>query len=175
MNVSKKFTKKRSISEIDDNFDLNNNPKVKYSRRDPDLNKFKAIDERTFYHIHSNQPYSTEDIDEDSSDEMEIAKVFQRVRQTELNDFIDVNDGEKQMMNLWNMFLNNQKCLGCKQMPVICRLFIDAHFRDVIEKKLYRNFLLHLCTLCDVDIITQRHFVDIVKHFKRSVSSTVLE
>lgn len=150
---SAKITKKRLSSEIDEDNDPNNNRKVKHLKLDSNVKKIKTIDERTFHHIKTNGAYSIEDVDEDSDNGEEFAEIFQRCHQSELNEFVDVNDGEKQIMNLWNIFMGNQRCFAYKHMPAICRHFIDMHIDVILEKDLYRNFSLHLCNLNDMGII----------------------
>lgn len=127
------------------------------------------IHKRYFFHSTVNRPFLVRDHDEsyDSTDEMDYVRVYQKVHVSEINDFVDLNEGEKEMINLWNSFLYGYKSFGDKHVMFICRTFIDKHVDDILQKKLYRNFLLHLCTLHDYNTIEASDFTILVQHFQQ--------
>lgn len=171
MSPARKFAQKRSIREIDSNFKSISNKRRRLERDSNQPMKFIPLNKRHFYHIRSNQPFLIENTDamDDSDDEMEHVTMYQQIHQSEMNRKPFLNNGEKEMMNLWNTFIDSQKGFGQQHMPDICQRFIHMHVGDILEKKLYRNFLLHLCTLHDAGIINAFDYVVLVQYIQRKV------
>lgn len=138
--------------------------------------QYTSIHKRYFFHTLSNRPFLIRDRGEsdDSSDEMDYVRLHQKIHASEINDIVDLNEGEKEMMNLWNTFLDGYKSFGIKHLTLICREFIDVHVAVILQSKLYRNFVLHLCTMYDNDIIGASDFLVLVQHLQRHVGITRL-
>lgn len=131
----------------------------------------KPINQRVFYHSQSHQVYTMNDektnLTEDSDDESGIFD--QQLQEKGIFEFSDMNEGEKEMMNMWNIFIQNQTFFGMKHMPVICDMFIIKNIREIIQKQLYRNLLLHLCCLYDFDLLNEADFFHLVENVQSLV------
>lgn len=126
-----------------------------------------SIDKRQFYHIQSHQAFlvdSNSAAADDSADDNECVSWYQHIHQMEINHQRYLNEGEKEMFNLWNAFVDGQKCFGLKHTRTICDRFITLHIRDILQKKLYRNFLLHLCVLNDNGFLEAKDYMELVQN-----------
>lgn len=118
---------------------------------------------RGYYRTTDNLPYTHRiDFDEDSEGEMD-PEWLRKHTQIQINEFTDVNEGEKEMMILWNHHTMKYNFVGMSQMPLACEMFIDIHGDHLLERNLYRNFLLHLCNLFGTGLISSTHMLDLSK------------
>lgn len=107
-------------------------------------------------------PY-THQIDFDEDSEGEHDNDWQRkFTQRQLDEFLDVNEGEKEMFILWNLYVMKNNFIGYCKIPEACSAFVDIHGAEILQKKLYRNFMLHLCNLSDNGLLTNGEFLAIV-------------
>lgn len=129
---------------------------------------------RKFYHIRSLTPYFVKRNDEDSDDET----LHQEWNQRKINENRILNEGEKAMMNLWNGFIDRQPIpRGWKNMHAFCRTFIDGHIKDIVKKRLTRNFILHLCNLKDIGSLGSVDCLQLIQYMqsRMGIQSKVLE
>ena len=71
-----------------------------------------------------------------------------------IDDFTDVNEGEKEFMKMWNLHVMKYGYVGDCQIPLACQMFVEQWGKEIIMKHLYRNFVLHLCNLFDFGLIS---------------------
>ncbi len=83
-----------------------------------------------------------------------------------LNDFNDVNDGEKEFMKLWNLFTMRNECIADCQLMSILELFVVQEAKSIFDLKLFNNFLLHLANLCDYDLINTTQMIELIDLIK---------
>lgn len=102
------------------------------------------------------------DFDEDSEGEMDPGWLREHTQKL-LEDFSDVNEGEKEMLKMWNLYVMKHNFVGYTQMPLACEMFVNDHGHDLLEKNLYRNFLLHLTNLHDYDMLTSGQAFSIIQ------------
>lgn len=125
-------------------------------RNRPRLSEFLNFDtnaKRTFYHSFSGLPLKPSEIDVNSEDE--IDPVWLRHNTVKMiNDFVDVNDGEKGIMKLWNLFVLKHAFVGDTQIPAAVVAFVETHGEFIIENNLYRNCIIHLSNLFDYGLIS---------------------
>lgn len=115
---------------------------------------------RMYFHSETTLPIRTTEKDQDSEDE--TIPEWMRVKTIQLIDeFTDVNDGEKQLMKLWNLHLMKNSYIADFQVIDACRSFIDKNSQELKEKNLERNFLLHLINLHDFNLITSSQIEEI--------------
>merc|ERR1711973_604931 len=62
-----------------------------------------------------------------------------------IDEFSDVNEGEKEFMKMWNLHVQHYTFVGDCQMGLALKMFIEEKGEELLEKKLYWNFVLHLC------------------------------
>jgi len=115
---------------------------------------------RMYFHSETTLPIRTAEKDQDSEDE--TIPEWMRVKTIQLIDeFTDVNDGEKELMKLWNLHLMKNSYIADFQVTEACRSFIDKYSQELKDKNLERNFLLHLVNLHDFNLITSSQIEEI--------------
>lgn len=141
--------------------DIDDDEEVKYNRA---YRSFVTIDghNRKYSRTTNNMPY-THQIDFDEDSEGEHDNDWQRkFTQRQLDEFMDVNEGEKEMFVLWNLYVMKNNFIGDCKIPEACSAFVDIHGAEILQKNLYRNFMLHLCNLSDNELLTNGEFLAIV-------------
>lgn len=48
-------------------------------------------------------------------------------------------------------------------MSIACAMFVEHHGKELLEENLYRNFILHLCSLFDFELISPQDFYTTVQ------------
>lgn len=71
-----------------------------------------------------------------------------------IDDFTDVNEGEKELMKMWNLHVMKYGYVGDCQIPLACQMFLETKGKELLMKNLYRNFVLHMCSLFDFGLIS---------------------
>lgn len=71
-----------------------------------------------------------------------------------IDDFTDVNEGEKELMKMWNLHVMKHGYVGDCQIPLACQMFLETKGKELLMKNLYRNFVLHMCSLFDFGLIS---------------------
>lgn len=71
-----------------------------------------------------------------------------------IDDFTDVNEGEKELMKMWNLHVMKYGYVGDCQIPLACQMFLEKKGKELLMKNLYRNFVLHMCSLFDFGLIS---------------------
>lgn len=128
-----------------------------------------SINERHFYHSQSMEPFSitNEELSDSASDS---ESVDGHLHQRKLNSNRILNDGERAIMNLWNEFLQKQRIRvprGLSNVRGICHSFIDYHGREIVNDRLYRNFILHLCNMKDIMLLSSADMMHLVRHIQQ--------
>lgn len=121
---------------------------------------------RGYYRTINNMKYTHRaDYDVDSEGEMDPGWLRNHTQKL-IDDFTDVNEGEKEMLKIWNLHAMKHNFVGYSQMPLACEMFVDEHGDEILTKNLYRNFLLHLTNLHDYDMLTAGEIHSIVKRLQ---------
>ena len=112
---------------------------------------------RTYFHTATLQPIEPEAF-EDSDSEEEDAPLWLRDHyQRKVEEFTDVNQGEKELMQIWNAFLLSIKpsevvvCDG--QIGNLLLTFVQRFGERLHKRGLRRNFILHLANLYDYGLL----------------------
>lgn len=74
-----------------------------------------------------------------------------------LDEFSDVNEGEKEFMKIWNLHIQHYTYVGDCQMNLALKMFIEEKGRELLQKNLYRNFVLHVCNLFEFGVLGPGH------------------
>lgn len=93
------------------------------------------------------------ELDIDSEGESDPLWLRQKTIQM-IDEFTDVNEGEKELMKLWNLHVMKHGYVGDCQLPLACEMFLDANGHGIIRKNIYRNFILHMCSLFDYGLVS---------------------
>ncbi|XP_037834754.1 polycomb protein suz12-like isoform X2 [Kryptolebias marmoratus] len=107
---------------------------------------------RLYFHSDCCLPMRAQEMEEDSEDERDPDWLREKtVKQIE--EFTDVNEGEKEIMKLWNLHVMRHGFIADNQMNEACLLFADNHGAAIAQQNLSRNFLLHLISMHDFNLI----------------------
>ncbi|XP_065211884.1 polycomb protein Suz12 [Planococcus citri] len=108
---------------------------------------------RLYHHTTTCLPIYPKEMDIDSEDESD-PKWLQKKTTMMIDDFTDVNDGEKELMKMWNLHVMKYGFVGDCQIPLACTMFLETRGQELLKKNLYRNFVLHLCNMFDFGLIS---------------------
>ncbi|KAM3597307.1 uncharacterized protein V6R79_002855 [Siganus canaliculatus] len=108
---------------------------------------------RLYFHSDSCVPLRPQEMEVDSEDERDPDWLKEKtVKQIE--DFTDVNEGEKEIMKLWNLHVMKYGFIADNQMNEACLKFAQHNGVHIVKHNLYRNFLLHLISMHDFNLIS---------------------
>ncbi|XP_013855700.1 polycomb protein suz12-B [Austrofundulus limnaeus] len=113
---------------------------------------------RLYFHSDCCVPMRAQEMEVDSEDERDPDWLKDKtVKQIE--EFTDVNEGEKEIMKLWNLHVMKHGFIADNQMNEACLLFAQNHGSVIVEQNLQQNFLLHLISMHDFNLIST-HTID---------------
>lgn len=108
---------------------------------------------RIYYHSYSGLVIRPSEIDENSEDEMDPMWLRQNIVRL-IDDFVDVNAGEKEIMKLWNLHVLAKNYVCEAQMGAAILSFVQIYGEQILQNNLYRNCLVHISNLSDYRLIT---------------------
>lgn len=108
---------------------------------------------RLYHHTLTCLPVHPKGLDIDSEGENDPAWLQHKTKQM-IDEFTDVNEGEKELMKMWNLHIMRKGYVGDIQIPLACDMFLDLHGEELLRKNLYKNFVLHLCNFFDYGLIS---------------------
>ncbi|TNN70981.1 Polycomb protein suz12-B [Liparis tanakae] len=79
---------------------------------------------------------------------------LEQQRTYQLDEFTDVNEGEKEVMKLWNLHVMKYGFIADNQMNQAIMLFAENTGAHIVRRNLCRNFLLHLVSMHDFNLVT---------------------
>ncbi|XP_030645872.1 polycomb protein suz12-A [Chanos chanos] len=107
---------------------------------------------RLYFHSDSCMPLRPQEMDVDSEDERDPEWLREKTT-TQIEEFTDVNEGEKEVMKLWNLHVMKYGFIADNQMSQACLMFVENCGLTIVEKNLCRNFLLHLVSMHDFNLV----------------------
>ncbi|KAH9365620.1 hypothetical protein HPB48_005782 [Haemaphysalis longicornis] len=123
---------------------------------EPDIDQprpYMSGHNRLYYHTETCLPVRPQEIDRDS--ESEDDPEWLRIKtQLMIDEFTDVNEGEKELMKMWNLHIMKYGFVGDCQIALACNMFVEQKGRELIRRNLYRNFVLHMCNLLDFGLVS---------------------
>merc|ERR1712142_1327310 len=118
------------------------------------------LKERNIYHGRNWIPMTRYGFGEDEADsDYSWIILFSKQR---LEDISDINDGEKNMMNLWNMHLKKYYGGGVSHLGRILSDFVADFTRVIYDNNLYRNFVCHITVLHQAGFISMEIMTEII-------------
>lgn len=118
---------------------------------------------RQYNRTTNNMTYThQEDFDVDSEGETDPGWLREHTKKL-IEDFTDVNEGEKEMLKMWNLHVMKHNFVGYTQMALASEMFVNEHGDELLAKNLYRNFLLHLTNLFDYQMLSNSQLFSIVQ------------
>ncbi|KAF4522553.1 hypothetical protein B566_EDAN012844 [Ephemera danica] len=126
---------------------------------------------RVYFHFGTWLPYISPKEMETESDNEGLDWHPENSRR-EMNDFTDVNEGEKVVMNEWNTFVSVKfKILAVNQVVPACRMFIQQCGPSLLKQKLYRNVVLHFVCLHDFGILSATDLYPLILELQQLAST----
>uniref|UniRef100_A0A7N6AFW6 Polycomb protein VEFS-Box domain-containing protein n=1 Tax=Anabas testudineus TaxID=64144 RepID=A0A7N6AFW6_ANATE len=107
---------------------------------------------RLYFHSDSCMPLRPQEMDVDSEDERDPEWLREKTA-TQLDEFTDVNEGEKEVMKLWNLHVMKHGFIADNQMNQAIMLFVENCGAHISRRNLCRNFLLHLVSMHDFNLV----------------------
>jgi len=122
---------------------------------------------RLYYRSTTVQPLTAADMDYDS--ETDDKPSWLKTKMCKLmDDFTDVNPGEKEVLKLWNLHVMENDWTGYQHIPDLLQTFVGGKGSLLLEKQLENNFLQHLINLQDFGLIkpsvVHQSFVSLLRH-----------
>ncbi|KAL0822366.1 hypothetical protein ABMA28_004460 [Loxostege sticticalis] len=108
---------------------------------------------RLYHHTITCLPVYPNELDIDSESETDPLWLQQKTMMM-IDEFTDVNEGEKELMKMWNLHVMKYNYVGDCQIPLACQMFLQKKGKELLEKNLYRNFVLHMCSLHDFGLLS---------------------
>ncbi|XP_054155235.1 polycomb protein suz12-A-like [Oppia nitens] len=126
---------------------------------------------RLYYHTNSCLPIRPQGMDYDSEGENDPQWMKQKT-QMMIDEFTDVNEGEKEVMKMWNLHIMKYGFVGDCQIPLACNMFVDEKATELVERNLYMNFILHLNNLYDFGLLSQTNLWDSVRKLHQLIKNS---
>ncbi|XP_010871257.1 polycomb protein suz12-B isoform X1 [Esox lucius] len=115
---------------------------------------------RLYFHSDSCMPLRPQEMEVDSEDERDPEWLREKTA-TQLEEFTDVNEGEKEVMKLWNLHVMKhgyvpKSCgfIADNQMNQASMQFVEKCGAYIVRRNLCRNFLLHLVSMHDFNLVS---------------------
>lgn len=162
-------TKKKYNAECADNIRLKlknfaDNDSFAYDDDEADIDVCSG---RLYYHTYTCLPVKPNEVDSDSEADMDPDWLRERT-QLMIDEFTDVNEGEKEILKLWNLhIMKNYKYKGDNMIRQACMDFAGLEGNYIKSKNLTRNFFLHLANLFDAGLLSSRDMLECIRMFKR--------
>ncbi|XP_058833313.1 polycomb protein suz12-B isoform X2 [Topomyia yanbarensis] len=108
---------------------------------------------RMYHHTMTCLPVHPKELDIDSEGESDPLWLQYKTMQM-IDEFTDVNEGEKELMKMWNLHVMKYGYVGDCQIPIALEMFIECRGRELLNKNLYRNFILHMSSMFDFGLVS---------------------
>nr|QAV53953.1 polycomb protein SUZ12-2 [Dugesia japonica] len=99
------------------------------------------------------------DVDSEAEDNLDW---LQQMYFKRIEEFTDVNPGEKRIMQLWNSHLLDHKYNGDFMVPILTKSFIIQKGAEIKEHNLRNNLLLHLVNLVEFGVLSQKQLIEVI-------------
>jgi polycomb protein SUZ12 len=141
-----------------------------YPMQTNDLYNVQAGIERLYYHPATGAPIHINDLNNDSDEEKdpEWLKDYSTML---INDFTDVNEGEKAIMNLWNMHCTRHNLVANIFVYDSCRLFIEKNWSEIKRQRLRNCCIIHFNNLYESKLFNIDKFLLLIKYLDQFLES----
>lgn len=122
---------------------------------------------RLYYHTSTCLPIKPNEGDIDSEADMDPEWLRERT-QLMIDEFTDVNEGEKEIFKLWNLhIMRNYKYKGDSKMRQACLDFVQSEGQTMLSKNLVKNFILHLSSLFQHGLISSGDHLECIRMLRK--------
>ncbi|NP_001003529.1 polycomb protein suz12-A [Danio rerio] len=129
---------------------------------------------RLYFHSDSCTPLRPQEMEVDSEDERDPDWLREKTAM-QIEEFTDVNEGEKEIMKLWNLLVMKHGFIADNQMNQACMSFVEQHGTIMVEKNLCRNALLHLINMHDFGLITTATIDKAMTHLRDLTQQSIAQ
>lgn len=154
-------------------------------RPKPSLSEFLELDDceydgqrpfitghnRLYHHTTTCLPIYPKEMDIDSEGEND-PEWLQAKTMMMIDEFTDVNEGEKELMKMWNLHVMKNGFVGDCQIPLACSVFVQNKGKELLLKNLYRNFVVHMCSLFDFGLVSAVCLYNTIQKLQEMVGET---
>lgn len=154
-------------------------------RAKPSLSEFLELDDceydgqrpfitghnRLYHHTTTCLPIYPKEMDVDSEGEND-PEWLQTKTTMMIDGFTDVNEGEKELMKMWNLHVMKNGYVGDCQIPLACTMFVQIKGKELLLKNLYRNFVVHMCNLFDFGLVSAVCLYNTIQKLQEMVGET---
>lgn len=126
---------------------------------------------RLYHHTMTCLPVHPKELDVDSEEENDPRWLKQKTMMM-IDEFTDVNEGEKELMKMWNLHVMRHGFVGDCQTALACEMFVELRGCEMLSKNLYRNFVVHMCSLFDYGLVSSEAFHKVVQKLQRSLNES---
>lgn len=154
-------------------------------RPKPSLSEFLELDDceydgqrpfitghnRLYHHTTTCLPIYPKEMDVDSEGENDPEWLRNKTMMM-IDEFTDVNEGEKELMKMWNLHVMKHGFVGDCQIPLACSMFVQMKGKEVLMKNLYRNFVVHMCSLFDFGLLSAVCLYNTIQKLQEMVGET---
>ena len=154
----KKFTDLTSSEQAALNFVQHQLQLMNYPMQPNNLYNCQAGIEHVYFHTTTTLPIHVNELDYDSDNDLDPDWLKEQTTLL-INEFADVNDGEKNIMRLWNLHCLHYNFIADSQVYYACELFIKEQTHNLIHLNLFNNFLLHLANLFDYGLLKPHQII----------------
>jgi hypothetical protein len=121
------------------------------------------IPERLYYSARTNAVKLKGDAGDESSDD--DCSWLREQTELYLNEFMDVNKGEKSFMLLWNEHCSKYDLMSDRRFIQLCTVFIDEQLEAVVGQCLVNNFLVHLANVTAYGLLKTSGLIQMIDYF----------
>lgn len=132
---------------------------------------FVAGHSRLYHHTGTCLAVQPREMENDSEDEPDPEWLRAKTAHM-IDEFTDVNEGEKELIKMWNLHVMKNGYVGDCQIPLASNMFVQEQGSQLLLNNLYRNFLIHLCSLFDFGLISPVCLYGTVKKLQELVEET---
>ncbi|OON13762.1 hypothetical protein X801_10457 [Opisthorchis viverrini] len=130
---------------------------------------------RVYYHTRSVQPLRACEFDHDSEAE-DAPEWLRQHYQRKVEEFTDVNQGEKQLMQLWNALLLSigpSELVVCdSQLANLAACFVQRYASSIHRRHLRNNLILHFANLVDYGLLSPGQLRHLVTMYDKIICSS---
>ncbi|KAL3275849.1 hypothetical protein HHI36_020590 [Cryptolaemus montrouzieri] len=108
---------------------------------------------RLYHHTTTCLPIYPKEMDVDSEGENDPEWLRNKTMMM-IDEFTDVNEGEKELMKMWNLHVMKYGFVGNCQIPLACQMFVQQKGKELLLRNLYKNFVIHMANLFDFGLLS---------------------
>ena len=124
--------------------------------------------DRLLFHLRNNQP-----IDKGETEAEECYEWLSNLSVKQIEDFVDLNGGEKSFFKLWNGHIHKHPCYGDGMLLQTLTIFVAKYAIFIHRSNLYKNFILHLSNLHSFGSITNLDMLEQINQFQTIIKDSI--